>query len=267
MDSRAPYRPPKIGIEYNEFVGELRPPTDRTFTEVHVRYGKRNGRYLDWSITLRARKGDVEEFRESKDQLERRTLEIVEVSESAIRRHVFDPYSPDQPPQTTVIAPLLAGDGAIVDQQFEIQWNGLCQSWIQKHGSATDELHNQATMWFATTKGRPDFQPGGTFDWVHNTLVCVSTDMADAVIAERAGYYFSSRTSTAGVLMPDGVTKFINIEPGGKVTPDQVANLLGSASEDGPMAAAGDVTMGMLVESIYAVTGDWTDGVDDVLGG
>lgn len=36
------YRPPTKGIEYDEFVGELRPPTDRAFTELHVRYGVRN---------------------------------------------------------------------------------------------------------------------------------------------------------------------------------------------------------------------------------
>jgi hypothetical protein len=257
------YRPPTKNIEYNEFVGELRPPTDRAFTELHVRYGRRNNAYLDWSITLRARLGDVEEFRQSKDQLERRTLEIVDVSESAIRRHVFDPYEPDQPPQTTVLVPLQAGDGAKVDQHYQIQMNGLAQTWKKKHGAAGANPHTNATFAFVSTKHHPEFQPEATFSWVHNTLVALSTDSAEAVISERAGWYFPTTQSTAGVLMPDGVMKFFTIEPGGKLTPDAVPDFLGDTSKDGPIKATGNVTLGMLVESIYAQ--DWTEGVDDLL--
>jgi hypothetical protein len=163
MASRPAYRPPTQRIEYNEFVGELRPPTDRAFTELHVRCGVRNNHYLDWSITVRARLGDVEEFMPSNDQLERRTLEIVDVSESAIRRHVFDPYEPDKPPQTAVLVPLQAGDGALVDMQYQIQMNGLAESWAQKHGAgAAADPHTQATFGFAaTTKQDPEFQEGG----------------------------------------------------------------------------------------------------------
>lgn len=36
------------GIVYDEFVGELRPPSDRSFTELHVRYGVKKGLYVDW---------------------------------------------------------------------------------------------------------------------------------------------------------------------------------------------------------------------------
>jgi hypothetical protein len=35
------YRPPP-DLEYNEFVGELRPSSDRVFTELHISYGVRN---------------------------------------------------------------------------------------------------------------------------------------------------------------------------------------------------------------------------------
>jgi hypothetical protein len=87
---------------------------------------------------------------------------------------------------------------------------------------------------------------------VRNTLVSLSTDLAHAVIAERAGWYFPTTPATAGVLMPDGIMRFINIEPGGKLAPDEVSGFLGDTSEDGPIKATGDVTMGMLVESIYA---------------
>jgi hypothetical protein len=40
------YRPPN-GVVYDEFVGELRPPNNRAFTELHVRYGVKNGLYGD----------------------------------------------------------------------------------------------------------------------------------------------------------------------------------------------------------------------------
>lgn len=263
MAGSTPYRPPAKGIEYNEFVGELRPAENRAFTEVHVRYGKRNNVYFDWSITLSARHGDVEEFRQSKNPLERRTLEIVDISESAVRRHVFDPYEPDKPPETTVLVRLQAGDGIVVDQQYQHQMNGLFKSWTQKHGPAADDPHTHTTFNFVSTKQHPDFQPGATFDWVRNTLVCLSTDLADAVISERAGYYFPTSPSTAGVMMPDGVMKFINMQPGGKLAPDVAAAHVADTSEDGPMKATGDVTMGMLVDSIYG-TG-WTEGVEDLL--
>jgi hypothetical protein len=236
------------------------PPTDRAFTELHVRYGVRNNLYFDWSITLRARHGDVEEFMQSKDHLERRILEIVDVSESAIRRHVFDPYEPHKLPQTTVLVPLQAGDGAVVDMQYQMQMNGLAERWAQKQGAAASP-HTSSTFAFAEKNHDSEFR-NGTFSWVRNTLISLSTDLAQAVIAERSGWYFPQKPSTAGVLMPDAEMKFIKIGPGGKLAPSEVGAFLGDASDEGPMKASGDVTMGMLVDSIYA--SGWTDGVDDL---
>jgi hypothetical protein len=54
--------------------------------------------------------------------------------------------------------------------------------------------------------------------------------------------------------------KFIKIESGRKLALDAVANVLADASEDGPTRATGDVSMGTLVESIYAAKG-WTEGL------
>jgi hypothetical protein len=262
MVNTSPYRPPTRGIEYDEFVGELRPPTDRAFTELHIRYGVRNNLYFDWSITLHARLGDVEEFTESKAHLKRRTLEIVDVSESAIRRHVFDPYEPDKPPQTTVLVPLHSGDGALVDHQYQVQLNGLAKSWVQKHGAgAAASPHTSTTFAFAEKNHDPEFR-NGKFSWVRNTLVSLDTDSAQAVVAERSGWYFPQKPSTAGVLMSDGVMRFIKIGPGGALAPGEVGAYMEDASDDGPMKAGGDVTMGMLVDSIYS--SGWTEGVDDL---
>jgi hypothetical protein len=261
MANNRPYRPPTKGIEYDEFVGELRPPTDRAFTELHVRYGVRNNVYFDWSITLRARHGDVEEFMQSKKLLQRRTLEVVDVSESAIRRHVYDPYEPDKPPKTTVLVPLQAGDGALVDLQYQKQMNGLAKGWAQKHGAAaTASEHTSTTFAFAEKNHDPEFR-NGEFSWVHNTLVSLSTDHSQAVIAERSGWYFPEKPSTAGVYMPDSMMKFIKIGPGGKIAPGEADAFLEDTSEEGPIKAGGDVTMGMLVDTIYA--SNWVEGVDD----
>jgi hypothetical protein len=257
------YTPPQ-SLEYNEFVGELRPPTDRAFTELHVRYGVRKNLYLDWSITLRARNGDIEEYLDDPSQLlERRTLEIVEVADSAIVRRVFNPYEPDQPPTTTVLMPLYPGDGLKVDAQYNIQMRGLSVTWAEKHGMPAHR-HTVATFGFSGKDRDPEFRHGD-YAWVRNTLVCLDTDLSDSAISERSSFYFPETPSTAGVFMPNDRMKFIKIAPGGKPEPDQPAAFEDS-SVDGPIKATGgaSMTMGMLVDSIYA--GDWTDGVEDLLG-
>ncbi|OBC04397.1 hypothetical protein A5784_12495 [Mycobacterium sp. 852013-50091_SCH5140682] len=230
-----------------------------------MRYGFKNDRYLDWSITLNARLGDLEEFKDAKDHLERRTLERVDVSDSAIRRHVFNPYQPDQPPTITRIVELRAGDHDRVDFEYQRQLNGLVMGWQQKHGAAAQDRHNAATTGFISKDRDRDFREGADFGWVRNTVVSLDTDLADMVIADRAGFYFPQTPSTAGVWMPDGVMKFIRASPGGKLAPEQTDAAITDDSQDGPMAARGDTTMGMLVQSIYA--GDWTDQVDDLLKG
>jgi hypothetical protein len=197
------YQPPK-GLEYNEFVGELRPPNNRTFTELHVRYGVQDNLYLDWSITLNARRGDIEEFRDSGDQLDRRTLEIIEVSDSAIRRHTFDPRAPEQPPQTTVLVQLQSGDEQKVDATYAATLRDLRSGWIQKHGpAAASDRHNVAIFDFASTNRDPDFR-NGNLPGARNTLISLSTDLVDTVVTERGGFYFPQTPSTAGQVCPAG---------------------------------------------------------------
>ena len=143
------------GTVYDEFVGELRPPSDRAFTELHVRYGVKNGQYVDWSLTLQVRLGGLEEFRDSPGgPLERRKLEVVDVSVSAIRRHVYNPYEPGEPPHTTVVVPLHAGDHARVDHEYMVQMNGLAKSWAQKHGAASLGIRRAESR-----TGDPDRRP------------------------------------------------------------------------------------------------------------
>lgn len=121
------------------------------------------------------------------------------------------------------------------------------------------------TFGFASKNRDPDFRHG-TYSWVRNTLIALDVDEAEEVIVDRGGTYFRDRPSTAGVLLPDGVMKFIKVEPGtlqsgqapSSARPDD------DGGADAPIRATGTVTMGMLVDSIYS--GNWTDDVDTLLG-
>jgi hypothetical protein len=258
------YRVPD-GIVYDEFVGELRPASGRAFTELHVRYRVWNGLYVDWSLTLQARFGGLEEFRDSPGApLERRKIEVVDVSASAIRRHTYNPDEPEEPPQTAVIVPLHAGDHARVDHEYMVQLNELARSWSQKHGVASGDRRNTAVWRFVEENRRPAIRTGDV-SWVRNTLICVEDDPADAVLSERAGYYFPNVKNAQGVLRSTGRMQFITAAPGGRLTAEEAQVARDNASHDGVAAATGDVTMGMLVDSIYS--GDWTGEVDDFLGG
>lgn len=257
------YRAPR-GTVYDEFVGELRPPNGRDFTELHVRYGVANGQYVDWTLTLWARLGGLEEFRDSPSgPLERRRVEVVEVSASGILRHVHNPDEPHAPPQSSVVVPLQAGDHAPVDHEYMVQINALARAWSRKHGAAAQARHNAALWGFAEENRRPAIRTGN-LSWVRNTLVCLEDDRADAVLSERAGYYFPNVKTAQAVLRSTRRMQFITANPGGRVTPKQADAARSDMSGDGVTAASGDVTMGMLVDSIYA--GDWTGGIDEFVG-
>jgi hypothetical protein len=258
------YRPPQ-DLEYNEFVGELRPADGLVFTEMHFRYGVRNDQYLDWSVTLNARLGGVQERKGRTGPLERRKIEVVDVSDSAIRRHVFDPDEPTRPPVVTRLVELHADDYDTVDYEYQNQINHLCVRWQTDHPEIVEvsDPHNTAIMGFLAEDRDINFRDGKSYGWVRNTVVGIDTDRADMVIADRGYHYFPKVKSTAAVLLPDGVMKFIWASPGEKPSQDQLD--AADASQSGPIHAKGDVTMGMIVASIYAGD-DWTDQVDDLLG-
>lgn len=261
MDCRGAYQPP-AGLDYDEFVGELRPPNNRAFTELHVRYGAKNGLYADWTITLRARLGDIEELRESDGPLARRKLEVVDVSASAIRRHVYNPYAPEEPPQTTVLVDLHADDEAKVDRQYQVQMNGLVASWAQKHGASSQNPHTAAIIGFISKNRDPQVRQGN-LSWVRNTLVCVEADLADSVLSERGGYYFPTTPITVGVFRSTGRMQFLRMEPKGTLKSEEAQGTPEDSSDDGVAKATGDIAMGVLVDSIYP--GDGADGIDDLL--
>lgn len=254
------YKAPQ-SLEYNEFIGELRPPNDRTFTELHIRYGVRKYLYLDWSITLRARRGDVEEFMALRAPLERRILEVVEVADSAIVRRVFNPAEPDEPPISVVLMRLYPGDGLKVDAQYDIQLRGLREAWMQKHGpGAVNDRHNEAMFNFASQDRDPEFR-NGDLSWVRNTFVSLSTDLVENVVTERGGFYFPDTRSTAGVLRSSGRMQFITIDPGSTVGADEAGLPPGGSSKDRPIIAGSNVTMGSLVDRIYPgpMPEDWAN--------
>lgn len=262
------YGPPD-GLEYNAYIGELYSPDEQEVVELVVRYGFRNDRYLDWSLTLNQRLGDRDLLRQRTGPLERRTLEIIDVSDSAIRRQVFNPEDPDEPPKVIRLVDLGVDDHARVDHEYQNQLNRICARWARKHGYAIADFppnrHNTATLNFMAKDREVEFREGESFGWVRNTVVCIDTDFADMVITDRAYFYFPTSPSTAGVAMPlgtDELMKFIWIGPGHRPTDEEVAD---AESNDGPIQAQGDATMGMLVESIYA--GNWTDNVNELLDG
>ncbi|MFI5783132.1 hypothetical protein [Nocardia sp. NPDC051570] len=257
-----PYKPP-FGVEYNEFVGELGPAKAGTHTELHVRYGVRDEKYVDWSITLLARLGGLEDFKRTKKHLERRKLQRIDVSNSAIRHHKFDPLNPGRPPETTVAVPLTAGNYELVDQQYGTRLNELYRMWVAPRlgldGSV--EPHTFATFGFVEKNREPEFQDG-IYSWVRNTVVSIDSDEPDDVIVERAASYFPGRPSTTAVWLPSsGRMKFMKIDPGQQ--PEEAEAALSSADDDSadtPLRVSGTQTMGMLVE--YVNRGDsWIDGL------
>lgn len=154
------------------------------------------------------------------------------------------------------------GDGAKVDEAYKRALYDLGRAWTQKHGDAANNRHTGATWRFVEKDTDPEFREGDDFGWVRNTVVSLDTDLADMAISERAGFYFPQSPSTAGVLLPNGVMKFIKVGPGGMMSSDG-SEAASESSEDAPMTAQGDTTMGMLIDTIYA--GDWTDEVENFL--
>jgi hypothetical protein len=256
MSGYEPYVPPS-DLEYNEFVGEIRPLTALGCVEMHFRYGVKDDRYLDWKVSLNERIGGLSEFRAGDEPLPRRPLEVIEVSDSAIIRTIFDPEHPQNAPKVIRLSELRADDHTEVDYQYQNQINRLCVRWQRRHPQIVDvvDRHNTATMGFLAKDREVQFREGPSFGWVRNTVVCLDTDLADMVISDRVYHYFPTVESTAAVLLPHNEFKFIWTAAGQKTSPEEVA--AAKQDDDGPMIVQGDATMGMIVASIYA--GDWSD--------
>jgi len=232
-----------------------------------VRYGAKDDRYLDWSITVNSRIGGLSEQKQSGGPLERQKLITIDVSDSAIRRHVYDPDQPNQPPRITRVRELQAVDYDAVNYEYQKQLNEMSVGWQEMHPEivANHDRHNTAFLGFMAKDRDVEFREGEDFGWVRNTVVCIDSDLADAVVTDRAYHYFPTLTSTAAVSVADGPDerlKFMIIGAGHKPTAQEKAS---TDANEGLMQAKGSLTMGMLIEAIYA--GDWTDEVDDLLAG
>lgn len=121
------YRIP-VGLDYNEFVGELGPPDGRNHAELHVRYGKRDdGLYADWSIALNFRLGERDELRERGSFLERRPFMRMDVTPDGVRQRIYNPSNPLSGPKARIVNPLAAGDFMGADQAYMQNLNWISQ--------------------------------------------------------------------------------------------------------------------------------------------
>ncbi|WP_433527747.1 hypothetical protein ACQPZ2_44210 (plasmid) [Nocardia pseudovaccinii] len=244
------YRPP-LGLEYREFVGELGPANGDIVTELHVRYGVRDDKYLDWSIAVNLRKGTLTDYLGSGSYLERRRLSRVDVSESAIRRYKFDPKNPRTPPKVDVEVQLQAGDEDVVDHQYNVNMAAASRTWRARHPAAENDPHAYAVFGFAGLDRDPTFRQNRS--WLRNTLVAVDSDIAEEVMVDRLAVYFPQhRNPTAAVLMPEqDIFKYMTASE--RPSPEQSAD-----PRESMEVAALQITMGMAVE-IANTDEDWTD--------
>lgn len=243
------YTPPR-NLEYNEYVGELGPAVDGIHTEMHVRYGVLDNKYLDWSITKSARSGGLAEFSESRAPLKRHVFERVEVSNSAIRRHIYNPDDPKHPAKSWILVELDSTSADTVDKGFMDAMHNIAYTWAQKHQFAIhgEDPHAAATFAFAQKDRDPEFR-NGAYPWVRNTLLALDNDSAQLILADRGGHYFPGGF-TFGVLQPTGMMQFGSSkrrEGGGS-----------STDEDETTKIIGDQTMGMIAAAVN--TGeDWIE--------
>ncbi|WP_435592992.1 hypothetical protein [Nocardia sp. bgisy118] len=241
------FRPP-LGLTYNEFVGELGPATGEFIDELHVRYGERDGLYLDWAITVVMRRGGLGEYMASgAASLERRRIRRYDVSEAGIRRHTYDPIGT---PTVDVLRTLSAGDEEIVDQAYDEILTEISHVWNARYPDP--DPHTTATFGFASANRRPEFR--NRWPELMNTLVAVDPDVAEEVWVERGNAYFGNRKRSAAVLMPSRQEfKFIFTD-----TPINQQAEHQNDSTDRVGVHALQATMGMLADLVNR-SPEWTD--------
>lgn len=244
--SNRPYRVP-LGLDCNEFVGPLGPSDGRAYPELHVRYGIRDDQYLDWAITLQLRLGGIEQLGPGKPDLPRRRWQQLKIERSAIRMYKFDPADARRPAEVTVIRELHAGDEHLVHQSYDEQLRLLSHSWVRNYGR---DPHTEATLLYALRNLDPEFRNSEQVSRVRDLVIALHSDPADDTLSDRTAAYFPNRPSTAGVLLPDGMMKFIRATEADGTTPPDWAEESGDG-EEGRVQARGALTMGMVVSTIY----------------
>ncbi|MEU6562667.1 hypothetical protein [Nocardia nova] len=76
------------------------------------------------------------------------------------------------------------------------------------------------------------------------------SDPADDTFSDRAATYFPNKPCTAGVLLPEGIMKFVRSAGPAGTAPAGWAEESGEG-EEGRFRTRGTLTMGMVVSTIY----------------
>ncbi|MFD4439294.1 hypothetical protein ACFWPK_05890 [Nocardia sp. NPDC058519] len=239
------YRPP-LGIEYDEFVGELGPALGDTVTELYVRYGVRDDLYVDWSIELNTRRGSLIDYMAEGKPLARQSRAKVWVANSQIRHVTFGQRGQAV---TENVIPLEAGDESVVDEQYDRHLASLERAWLADHGP---DLHTTAMFGYANLNRNPHFR-NSEYPWLHNTLVAIDSDVVEEIVVERGGAYFGEKDRTAEVWMPAiERMKFFKADPG-EVSEGNVQD-----TDPADRHAALQTTMGMVAAMVNR-SEDWPD--------
>jgi hypothetical protein len=116
------------------------------------------------------------------------------------------------------------------------------------------DAHTIATFAFAQMRRDPKFGP--RFPWVRNTVVCVESDLASDVLEGQVAHYFPEGAATIACYYPrDHRMMFIRVEGphGADAKPPDPDAIRANNT-------AGELTIGMLVDSIYMHRGgDYSD--------
>ncbi|OBG78540.1 hypothetical protein A5701_15460 [Mycobacterium sp. E3305] len=106
-------------------------------------------------------------------------------------------------------------------------------------------MHTIATFAFAQMRRDPGFAV--RFPWVRNTVVCVESDLAADVLDGQVAHYFPGVQATIACYYPrDHRMMFIRVE--GPYKADDKSRDPDAITADN---SAGQLTIGMLVDSIY----------------
>lgn len=109
------------------------------------------------------------------------------------------------------------------------------------------DAHTIATFAFAQLRRDPSFGP--KFPWVRNTVVCVESDLANDVLTNMASHYFEQSCTIACYYPAEHRFMFIRVDgPHQPGTPGANKNPGADVAND----SRGEITIGMLVDSIYS---------------
>ncbi|MFE6860437.1 hypothetical protein [Nocardia sp. NPDC057668] len=239
-------------MEYNEFVGAVGPADGNEVTELHVRYGVRNDRYVDWSIALNIRIGTLADYLASGGKpLHRRRYQRIELVNSTVRRSHFNPANPDQPPVVETLHRLARGQYQDADGCYHQAMYELSRCFEDQYAAMNirPDRNTQATFGFANHNRKPEFR--ARYHWLANTIVSLESDNVEEALMERGGAYFPGLDRTAAVWFADRSRLNFIKAPRSTVSP--------ASGEDVIRAGAAQrVTMGMACDMVN-LQQDWAD--------